>query len=215
MSLKERLLAHVSCEAAARYLIENGLVKVNGHVITDYTIPADGLDTIEILNADPPLRLNAPESYWRARVMQERVGFVSFGDSVLHVEIRDGGFPLLVRDYRAEPYVITAKQFLNTKRIEGNPLTLTPGEIQAVTKARVDALVLELELDAFKVFQALERLLPALKSRGKLVVFLSGLGRDNKSLDEMARRFLPEMFVDVREVFPFKEGVYVYGKRTN
>lgn len=215
MNLKEYLLnTRVRSDVGALYMIENGLVRVNGHTITDYTIPADDTDTVTILEANPRLRLDAPDSYWRARVMQEKLGFVGLGDSVLHVETRDGGFPLLVRDYSGEPFVITAKNIsVVGKLIGNNPFDVKPGDVQTVVRSRVDVYVQELELDAIKAFQVMERLLPALKAHGRIVLFLSSHGRDAESLKVMASRFLADMLVNVYDYFVFKEGVYVYARR--
>ncbi|MBI4017639.1 MAG: hypothetical protein HY366_01690 [Candidatus Aenigmarchaeota archaeon] len=214
MNIETSLSSRVRSKLGLAYLIENGLVRVNGRVVEDSTMVADGTDVVEIEDADPKLRLDAPDSYWRARVIQETVGFVSLGDSVLHIETRDGGFPMLVRDYSGQPFVVTSKR----PPIEGtvigtNPFSIKPGEVQAATRARVDVMVQELELDAIRCFQAVERLLPALRSRGKMMLFLPMQGRDAESLEEMARRFLGDMSVDVSHTFKFSEGIYVYGIR--
>lgn len=215
MNLEQYLLSsRVKSKLGARYLIENGLVSVNGHVIREGTIAADGTDRIDIKDADPGLRLDAPDSYWRGRVIQEQIGLVGLGDTVLHVETRDGGFPMLVRDYSGEPFVITAKNIPVAGKLVGtNPFAVKPGDIQTVTRARVDVMVQELEIDAIKCFQAMEHILPALKARGKLLLFLSSHGRDVSSLKDMASGFLPDMGVDVMETFEYREGIYIYGKR--
>ena len=154
----------------AKRAITEGHVKVNGRVIFKPSYDVAYSDNIE-MNED----LDKPAGYWKLKNIQVKTKFMKKGDIVLDVGSSAGGFLMLASEIAAHVHGIEFSHEFHSvlQKVEQDykNVTVEFGDIFSLPQStrKYDVLLLDITVSPLSSIKALEILLPALKSGGKLL----------------------------------------------
>ena len=180
MFLDDYLLSHgVKCNETMNYLVKNGMVTVNGKVVTYSRLPLEESDKIEVIKEDYK---DVPASYWKLKAIHESINLIQKGDFILDIESPDGGFPMFAARNGANLSMITIKDdldFLKSDGVEIIKKNIVREDILGVLSSKFDIVIIELNFDILKIIQIVEKIRNYIGSRGKLLMFIPDKGREN------------------------------------
>lgn len=194
---------YVSSRGRAKRAIMEGWVRVDGRVIRKPSYDVDYENRVEVeAGAD------RPAGYWKLRRIQEESGLIRPGDRVLDVGSSAGGFLMYAAEIAAHVGGIEysgefrarlrrlARELPNVSVIMGDVFTMPLKEISA---EGVDVILNDLTLDPPDSLSALERIIPLLRSGGRVLQVVKDA---NPKSIEFARGRMQEMGLIIREIIP-------------
>ncbi len=211
MHLYQYLLKNgVKSRETAKYLISNELVKVNNCVVTYPELPIGKDDDVEIVDKR---FLDVPGSFWKMKEIQDSINLIQKGDMVLDIESPDGGFPLFAKSMEALVTVLTIRDLDFLKGIDVKKCNVSKIDPKVFFNHKFDVIINEMEVDIMKSLQTIERFIPLLSSKGKMLMFLSEKERRDNDLKEIVENVLRREKLEVIEFLKGKKGIYAYLKR--
>lgn len=166
-------MGYFKSRGRAKTAILAGDVKVNGTTVTKVSKDVSTEDVIEVTEG-----LDQPQGYFKLKLIQEESGILKPGDRVLDLGSSAGGFLLFAseivdyvkgiefsKDFRSELGKI-AYERENVEVIFGDVFTLP---LNILSKEPVDVILSDLTLEPEDSIKALARVLPLLKTGGKLL----------------------------------------------
>jgi 23S rRNA (cytidine1920-2'-O)/16S rRNA (cytidine1409-2'-O)-methyltransferase len=166
-------MGYFKSRGRAKTAIVSGNVKVNGTTVTKVSRDVSTEDVIEVTEG-----LDQPQGYFKLKFIQEESGILEPGDSVLDLGSSAGGFILFAseiaghvkgiefsRDFRSELGKI-AYERENVDVIFGDVFTVP---LNLLSEEPVDVILSDMTLEPEDSIKALSRVLPLLKTGGKLL----------------------------------------------
>ncbi len=212
MRLDEYLVREglVSSRSRARHLIERGLVKVDGKVITKPSQKIEYGWDVRVEGED------RPEGYYKLKGIQEATGILREGDAVLDIGSSAGGFLAYAagiasratgiefsEEFR-EPLRAVEKECPNVKVVFGDAFTIDVSGLDGP----YDVILNDMTVEPLKSIEVLERFLPLLRNGGRILQVVK-LGQEGSSLDHIVKR-LEDMGLKVIKVIrPEKMEAYI------
>lgn len=208
MGLKSFLLEKQVSPIAAKYLIQNGKVKLNGKVTTDPDFPAYGDDRVEI---DDPF-CKEDSDFWSFRLKDERHGIVEKGDMVVFFGSPVEGVVKYFKSRGADIWIVGAGP-QDYRKITENPLRTSADRIIDKIRIRADTVFFDLGVDAIKTMESVQNNFSVCKEGGKILVRIPVKERSASDVENMGREFFSGLGMKIREVFNDKTSVTVFGQR--
>ena len=166
-------MGYFKSRGRAKTAIVSGNVKVNGTTVTKVSRDVSTEDVIEVTEG-----LDQPQGYFKLKFIQEESGILEPGDRVLDLGSSAGGFILFAseiaghvkgiefsRDFRSELGKI-AYERENVDVIFGDVFTVP---LNLLSEEPVDVILSDMTLEPEDSIKALSRVLPLLKTGGKLL----------------------------------------------
>ncbi len=196
---------------AKRSIIE-GYVKVNDRVVTKPSFDVAYSDNVEVSEG-----LDKPAGYWKLKEIQEKAGIIKDGDSVLDIGSSAGGFLLFASEIASHVHGIEFSQEFRSelgKIVHEHP-NVTVGFGDAFTmpfeKEKFDVLLMDITVSPLSSIKALENVLEALKSSGRLLLVVK---LPKKRDREPILRKLSSLGLEIVEVIePKKKEAYIIAKK--
>ncbi len=211
MKLYEYLIKNgVKSKKTIDFLMKNRMVTVNDKIVTYPDTPINEKDKVEVLNNN---YMDAPDSFWEMKEIDEEVELIQRGDFVLDIESCDGGFPLYCARNGGNTTLVTIRDdlsFLEKDDVEIIKKNIIFEELKNMISTKFDIVIIEIKLDIIKVMQLLEKIRSCIGSRGKLLLFIPSKGRSN--IKEMTKEMLIKQKLEVKKFFETRKGIYVYAK---
>ncbi|WP_406657178.1 S4 domain-containing protein [Methanolobus sp. ZRKC2] len=209
-------MGYFKSRGRAKKAILDGYVKVRGTVIRKPSKDISAEDNIEVEEG-----LDMPKGYFKLQGIQEATGLLSEGDSVLDIGSSAGGFLLFASEIVAE---IKGVEFSKDFRSELGKIVHEKNNVsvifadafrsplEEISPEQVDVLLIDMTLEPLDSVQALERLLPLLKSGGKFLLVVKM--EDCKNRKPILAR-IETCGVRVLEIIePEQMEIYVVGEKT-
>ena len=209
-------MGHFKSRGRAKKAILDGNVKVRGTVIRKPSKDISAEDCIEVEEG-----LDMPKGYFKLQGIQKATGLLSEGDSVLDIGSSAGGFLLFASEIVAE---IKGVEFSKDFRSELGKIVHEKNNVsvifadafrsplEEISPEKVDVLLIDMTLEPLDSVQALERLLPLLKSGGKLLLVVKM--EDCKNRKPILAR-IETCGVRILEIIePEQMEIYVVGEKT-
>ncbi len=166
-------MGYFKSRGRAKTAIVDGNVKVNGTTVTKVSRDVSTEDVIEVTEG-----LDQPQGYFKLKRIQEESGILKPGDRVLDLGSSAGGFILFAseiaghvkgiefsKDFRSELGKI-AYERENVDVIFGDVFTVS---LKSLSEEPVDVILSDMTLEPEDSIKALSRVLPLLKTGGKLL----------------------------------------------
>ncbi|MDD2247454.1 MAG: S4 domain-containing protein [Proteiniphilum sp.] len=166
-------MGYFKSRGRAKSAILAGNVKVNGVTVTKVSRDVSTEDVIEVTEG-----LDQPQGYFKLKLIQEESGILKPGDRVLDLGSSAGGFLLFAseiaghvkgiefsRDFRSELGKI-AYERENVEILFGDVFTIP---LNILSEEPVDVILSDMTLEPEDSIKALSRVLPLLKTGGKLL----------------------------------------------
>jgi len=159
-----------SSRGRAKRAIIEGYVKVNDTVIAKPSYDVSYSDKIEITGT-----LDKPAGYWKLKEIQEKTNLIKEGDMVLDIGSSVGGFLMFASEIASHVHGIEfSREFrseLKKLEYESPNVTVEFGDVFKMTfeKEKFDVLLLDITASPLSSIKALENVLGALKSGGRLL----------------------------------------------
>ncbi|MGB8217023.1 MAG: S4 domain-containing protein [Candidatus Methanoperedens sp.] len=166
-------IGNLGSRGRAKRAVVEGHVKVNGKSITKPSFDVAYSDSIEVTEG-----IDKPAGYWKLKEIQEKTNLIKDGDTVLDIGSSAGGFLLFASEIASSVHGIEfSSEFRSTllKLVHERPnITIEFGDVFTilVEKEKFDAfdvLLMDITASPLSSIKALENVLPALKSGGKLL----------------------------------------------
>lgn len=166
-------MGYFKSRGRAKKAILAGDVKINGTAVTKVSRDVSTEDVIEVTEG-----LDQPKGYFKLKLIQEESGILKPGDRVLDLGSSAGGFLLFAseiadhikgiefsKDFRSELGKI-AYEKENVEVIFGDVFTIP---LNLLSEEPVDVILSDMTLEPEDSIKALSRVLPLLKTGGKLL----------------------------------------------
>lgn len=196
---------------AKRSIIE-GHVKVNGRVVTKPSFDVAYSDNVEVSEG-----LDKPAGYWKLKEIQEKTGIIKDGDSVLDIGSSAGGFLMFASGIASHVHGIEFSREFRSElgRIahENPNVTVEFGDAFTMPfeKEKFDVLLMDLTVSPLSSIKALENVLGALKSSGRLLTVVKLPKKRDR--DPIIRK-LSSLGLEVVEVIePEKKEAYIIARK--
>ncbi len=175
----------------AKTAIINGNVRVDGTVVKKPSKDINAGYQVDVREG-----LDMPRGYFKLKRIQDATGIISEGDTVLDLGSSAGGFLMLAsetaysvkgleysRDFTAELEKVMHEKD-NVSVIFGDVFSIS---LEKLSAEQVDVILSDMTLEPMHSLSALERVLPLLRNKGKLLqVIKMGDKKDpHPFLDEM------------------------------
>jgi 23S rRNA (cytidine1920-2'-O)/16S rRNA (cytidine1409-2'-O)-methyltransferase len=166
-------IGNLGSRGRAKRAVVEGHVKVNGRIITKPSFDVAYSDNIEVTEG-----LDKPAGYWKLKEIQEKTNLIKKGDTVLDIGSSAGGFLMFTSEIASHVHGIEfSHEFRSTlgKLAHERPnITVEFGDVftMPVEKEKFDVfdvLLLDITASPLSSIKALENVLSALKSGGKLL----------------------------------------------
>lgn len=209
-------MGHFKSRGRAKTAILAGNVKVNGVAVTKVSRDVSTDDIIEVAEG-----LDKPQGYFKLQLVQRESGILKPGDKVLDLGSSAGGFLLFAseiadhvkgiefsRDFRSELGKI-AYERENVEVIFGDVFTIP---LNILSEKQVDVILSDMTLEPENSIQALSRVLPLLKSEGKL---LQVIKMPKKKNPKPILSKIENLGLEILQVIPSeKQEIYVVARKT-
>jgi 23S rRNA (cytidine1920-2'-O)/16S rRNA (cytidine1409-2'-O)-methyltransferase len=214
-------MGYFKSRGRAKTAIVAGNVKVNGTTVTKVSRDVSTEDVIEATEG-----LDQPQGYFKLKFIQEESGILEPGDKVLDLGSSAGGFLLFAseiagyvkgiefsRDFRSELGKI-AYEKENVEVIFGDVFTVP---LNLLSEEPVDVILSDMTLEPEDSIKALSRVLPLLKTGGKLLQvikipkkknpkpILSKIENLGLEIQQVISSQKQEIYVVARKLLPEKE----------
>ena len=166
-------IGNVGSRGRAKRAIIEGQVKVNGRVIYKPSFDAAYSDSIEITEG-----MDRPAGYWKLKQIQEKTNLIKKGDRVLDIGSSAGGFLVFASGIASHVHGIEFSHEFRSelgKIAHEHPnITIEFADIFNFFRENheYDVILLDITVSPLSSIKALERLLPALKQGGMLLIVL-------------------------------------------
>jgi len=166
-------IGNVGSRGRAKHAIIEGHVKVNDRVITKPSFDVAYSDSIEITEG-----MDRPAGYWKLKQIQEKTNFIKKGDRVLDIGSSAGGFLVFASGIASHVHGIEFSHEFRSelgKIAHEHPnITIEFADIFNIVpeNEEYDVLLLDITASPLSSIKALERVLPALKQGGMLLIVL-------------------------------------------
>ncbi len=196
---------------AKRSIIE-GYVRVNGRVVTKPSYDVAYSDKVEVSEG-----LDKPAGYWKLKEIQEKTGIIKEGDSVLDIGSSAGGFLLFASEIashvRGIEFSHEFRSELGKIAHERPNVTVEFGDAFSMPfeKEKFDALLMDITVSPLSSIKALENVLGALKSSGRLLLVVKLPKKRDR--DPILRK-LSSLGLEIVEVIePEKKEAYIIARK--
>ncbi|HWQ49659.1 MAG TPA: S4 domain-containing protein [Methanosarcina sp.] len=208
-------IGHFKSRGRAKTAILAGNVKVNGTTVTKVSRDVSTDDTIEVTEG-----LDQPQGYFKLKLIQEESGILEPGDKVLDLGSSAGGFLLFAseiaghvkgiefsKDFRSELGKI-AHERENVDIIFGDVFTVP---LNLLSEEPVDVILSDMTLEPEDSIKALSRVLPLLKTGGKL---LQVIKIPKKKNPKPILSKIENLGLEIQQVInPKKQEIYVVARK--
>ncbi|VVB84143.1 S4 domain protein [uncultured archaeon] len=196
---------------AKRSIIE-GYVRVNGRVVTKPSFDVAYSDNVEVSEG-----LDKPAGYWKLKEIQEKTGIIKDGDSVLDIGSSAGGFLLFASGIASHVHGIEFSHEFRSelgKIVHEHPnVTVESGDAFTMPfeKEKFDVLLMDITVSPLSSIKALENILEALKSSGRLLLVVKLPKKRDR--DPILRK-LSTLGLEIVEVLePEKKEAYIIARK--
>ncbi|MCX9024738.1 MAG: S4 domain-containing protein [Candidatus Methanoperedens sp.] len=208
-------IGNLGSRGRAKRAVVEGHVKVNGKIITKPSFDAAYSDNIEVTEG-----LDKPAGYWKLKEIQEKTNIIKDGDTVLDIGSSAGGFLMFASEIASSVHGIEfSHEFRSTlsKLAHERPnITVEFGDVFTIPVGKekfdeFDVLLLDITASPLSSIKALENVLSALKSGGKLLQVIK-LPKDTDR--EPILRKLTSLGLEITGVLePEKKEAYVIARK--
>lgn len=208
-------MSYFKSRGRAKAAILAGNVKVNGMAVTKASRDVSTDDVIEVAEG-----LDQPQGYFKLKLIQEESGILKPGDRVLDLGSSAGGFLLFSsgiaghvkgiefsRDFRSELGKI-AYEKENVEIIFGDVFNIP---LNLLSEEPVDVILSDMTLEPEDSIKALSRVLPLLKTGGKL---LQVIKLPKKKNPKPILSKIENLGLEIQQVIsPKKQEIYVIARK--
>lgn len=208
-------MGHFKSRGRAKTAILAGNVKVNGTAVTKASRDVSTDDIIEVNEG-----LDQPQGYFKLKLIQEESGILKPGDKVLDLGSSAGGFLLFAseiagyvkgvefsKDFRSELGKI-AYEKENVEIIFGDVFTVP---LNSLSKEPVDVILSDMTLEPEDSIKALSRVLPLLKTGGKMLQIIK-ISKKKNPKPILSK--IENLGLEIQQVInPKKQEIYVVARK--
>ncbi len=208
-------IGNLGSRGRAKRAVVEGHVKVNGRIITKPSFDVAYSDNIEVTEG-----LDKPAGYWKLKEIQEKTNLIKKEDTVLDIGSSAGGFLMFASEVASHVHGIEfSHEFrseLGKLAHERPNITVEFGDVFTIPVEKekfdvFDVLLLDITASPLSSIKALENVLSALKSGGKLLQVLK-LPKDRDR--EPILRKLSSLGLEITEVLePEKKEAYIIARK--
>ncbi|SES70602.1 23S rRNA (cytidine1920-2'-O)/16S rRNA (cytidine1409-2'-O)-methyltransferase [Methanococcoides vulcani] len=208
-------MGHFKSRGRSKQAVQDGHVKIDGNIVTKPSKDVSINDEIEVDEG-----LDMPKGYFKLKGIQEETGLISEGDSILDLGSSAGGFIMFASEIAGK---IKGLEFSHDFRSELGQLahenenvSIMFGDVfnvplKELSEEPVDIILSDMTLEPMDSLTALERMLPLLKDRGKVLQVI----KVTRSCDRrplLAR--MEELGIEILQVLESKkQEIYVFGQK--
>ncbi|VVB93088.1 Fibrillarin-like rRNA/tRNA 2'-O-methyltransferase [uncultured archaeon] len=205
-------IGNLGSRGRAKRAIVEGHVNVNGKIITKPSFDVAYSDNIDVTEG-----LDKPAGYWKLKEIQEKTNLIKKEDTVLDIGSSAGGFLMFASEIASHVHGIEfSREFrslLGKLAHERPNITVEFGDIFTipVEKEKFDVLLLDITASPLSSIKALENVLPALKSGGRLLQIIK-LPKDRDR--EPILKKLSSLGLEIVEMLePEKKEAYIIARK--
>jgi 23S rRNA (cytidine1920-2'-O)/16S rRNA (cytidine1409-2'-O)-methyltransferase len=205
-------IGNLGSRGRAKRSIVEGHVKVNGRVITKPSHDVAYSDNVEVSEG-----LDKPAGYWKLKDIQEKTGIIKNGDRVLDIGSSAGGFLMFASEIASQVHGIEfSREFrseLGKITHEHPNVTIEFGDAFTMPfeKEKFDVLLMDITVSPLSSIKALENVIGALKSSGRLLLVVKLSKKRDR--DPILRK-LSSLGLEIVEVLePEKKEAYIIARK--